>query len=94
MKYDLIFQALSIRHALEVYLEIWQGCKTEEYRSFEEIREAINIKKESCRRITNRLSRLKLIKSIKNPNSEDKRKRIYIITNSYVANCLDGLLKA
>lgn len=94
MKYDLIFQALSIRHALEVYLEIWQGCKVEEYRSFEDILKEVKIKKSAGRRITNRLSRLDLIASLKDPNSKDKRKRIYIIKNAYIANTLENLLKA
>lgn len=94
MKYNLIFSALSIRKALDVYLEIWQGCKTEEYRSFEDIRKELRIGKSSLRRITNRLSRVGLINSLQDPTSEDGRKRVYCVANAYFANTLEDLLKA
>lgn len=94
MKYNLIFSALAVKKALDVYMSVWQGCKTEEYCSFEDIRKELRIGKSSLRRITNRLSRVGLINNLKDPQSEDKRKRVYCVSSAYFANTLEELLKS
>ena len=94
MKYNLVFSALSVKKALDVYLEIWYSCKTEEYCSFEEIRTRLHLGKSTCRRITNRLARVGLITSLIDSRQEDKRKRVYVVSSGYFANTLENLLKA
>lgn len=94
MRYNLVFSALSVKKALDVYLEIWFGCKTEEYRSFEEIRKSLHLGESTCRRITNRLARVGLIKSLIDSRQDDKRKRVYVVSSGYFANTLENLLKA
>ena len=94
MKYNLVFSALSVKKALDVYLEIWNGCKTEEYCSFEEIRKSLHLGESTCRRITNRLARVGLITSLIDSRKTDRRKRVYVVSSAYFANTLDDLLKA
>ena len=73
-----IYKALSIKNAVNVFLLIYSGCKVEYYLSFQDICDKLSINPNSLRRITNSLSKAKLIKSVKDIYSKDKRKRVYI----------------
>lgn len=74
-----IYKALSMKEALEVFLFIYGGCQVEYYVSFNDICDKLSIRKDSLRRITNALSNAKLIKSVKDLNSSDRRRRVYIV---------------
>ncbi len=82
------FRALGMKHALDVYLLIYGGCKVEYYVTFNEILDKLSIKRPSLRRITNTLVRAGLIKSTKNPSSTDKRSRVYIVSDGKFAELL------
>lgn len=92
MKCNLVFSAFSIKKALDVYLFIWEGCKTEDYHSFEDIRKTLRIGASNCRRITNRLARVGLIESVKDTRYEDRRKKAYVVCNPNFANSLEYLM--
>lgn len=89
--YKKIFNTLASKGAIEVFLQIYSGCKTEEYPSFEEIRKSLRMSKFTLRRITNRLSRGGLICSGKHKDSSDGRKRVYMIENAELANLLEQI---
>lgn len=92
MKYNLIFSALAVKKALDVYLFIWEGCKTEDYHSFEEVRKTLRLGVSTCRRITNRLARVGLIESVKDTRYDDKRKKAYVVCNPNFANSFEYLM--
>lgn len=79
MNYKLIFGAFSMKKAIEVYLFIYNGCKIEDYASFEDIRKGMGMSKYRLRILTNRMSRIGLIKSIQDSRYKDKRKKCYIV---------------
>ena len=76
-----IFKALSMKDAIDVYMLIYAGCQTEYYASFNDLIKLSTIKEHSLRRITNTLSRVKLIKSVKGIG----KSKYYIVTNKEVA---------
>lgn len=84
MKTRDVFRVLSIKHAEDVLWDIDALCKKEEYPSFVELSERLNLNKETLRRITNRLSRVGLIKSVKSVG----RQRVYVICDSELNECL------
>lgn len=79
-----VYKALSIKNALDVFLFVYSGCKVEYYMSFNDICDRLSIRKDSLRRITNALSGAKLIKSVKDANSSDRRRRVYV-ADKYLA---------
>jgi DNA-binding MarR family transcriptional regulator len=78
MKAKNIFSALSIKHAGDVLMEIDSLCQTEDYPTFKELSERTGLNRNTLRRITNKLSRVGLIKPTKK-NDGDKRQRVYVI---------------
>ena len=82
MNYRNVYRVLSIKDAFSVLWEIYNGCMTEEYKTFENIRESLKMNKNTLRRITNRLSRSGLIQSSKSTSYHDKRKRVFVIIDS------------
>lgn len=85
MKYKKVFSALAEKGALEVYMYIYYCCTTKNYASFEDIRKEEKMNKSTLRRITNRLSRCKLIKSIHPDNEPDGRRRVYVVESPELA---------
>lgn len=70
--YRNILRAVSMKYAYEVLNEIQEGC------TFKELSQKTKLSSYTLRRITNYLSRVGIIKSIKG-NSEDKRERVFVI---------------
>ena len=91
MNYRNIYRALSVKNALNIYMEIYNGCLTEEYKSFENLRQSFKIGKDSLRRITNRLSSCGLIKSLKDTHIGDGRKRIYVVVDLEITENIKNL---
>lgn len=89
--YKKVFGALSSKGVIDVFMQIYLGCKTEEYKSFQEIKDSLKINKNTLRRITNRLSRCGLISSAQPTESEDKRKRVYIVEDSKLADLIEQI---
>lgn len=81
-KTQKIFKALSMKDALDVYLTIYAGCKIEYYLTFKQLAMKLSINENTLRRITNSLSRNKLIKSI----SGFGRERVYVVVDSKLAD--------
>lgn len=81
MNYRNVYRIMSVKNAHEVLIEIYKGNLSKNYRSFNDIQETLKMNKSSLRRITNRLSSCGLIKSVKNIQTEDKRKRVYILSD-------------
>lgn len=89
--YKKVFGALSSKGVIDVFMQIYFGCKTEEYKSFQEIKDSLKINKNTLRRITNRLSRCGLISSAQPTESKDKRKRVYIVEDSRLADLIEQI---
>lgn len=89
--YKKVFGALSSKGVIDVFMQIYLGCKTEEYKSFQEIKDSLKINKNTLRRITNRLSRCGLISSAQPIESKDKRKRVYIVEDSKLADLIEQI---
>lgn len=85
--YKKIFTALSAKGVIDVYMYIYYRGTTEEYPSFEEIRQELKMAKGTLRRITNRLSRCDMIQSVQ-PEGEDGRRRVYIVENPELAEII------
>lgn len=71
-----------MKGALEVYMAIYSGFKTEYYTNFESLIRITGIKENALRRITNNLSRAYLIKSVKYGKG---RGRFYIVSDKDIA---------
>ena len=80
MNYRNVYRVLSIKNSINVLLDIYEGCKTEEYKAFSDLRNSYKMSEFSLRRITNRLSACGLIKSVK-AKGRDGRVRVYIVSN-------------
>ncbi len=78
-----LFLALSYKHAEDILEFIYKN----EQVSFKEIVERFKLSESSVRKITNALSRVGMIKNVRNKASQDRRARGYIINN------LDLLIK-
>lgn len=91
MKYREIMRVMSVKHASDVLFEINNSCKIEEYLSFKELVGRLKLNKNTLRRITNRLSRARLIKSVK-ANTADKRERVYVVCDAKLTEMLLDLL--
>lgn len=81
-KTQKIFKSLSMKGALDVYMLIYAGCKTEYYLDFQGLIKKTKIKYNALRRITNNLSRAHLIKSIRYGAG---RGRLYIVSDKDMA---------
>lgn len=81
MNYRNVYRALSMKNGVNVLMDIYAGCKIEEYKTFSDLKKTYKISEFSLRRITNRLSSCGLIKSIK-ANREDGRARVYVVENA------------
>lgn len=75
--YRNILRAASVKYAYEVLREIDNSGSS----TFKELMNKTQLSEYTLRRITNRLSRVGIIKSIKG-NSEDKRERLFVIVDS------------
>lgn len=84
MKYDKLFKTLAIKHSIDVLLLIYLKSKTEEYPTFEYLRKELHLANSTLRRVTNALSRNKIIKSVIPNTGEDRRHRVYVICNTEV----------
>lgn len=85
-KIQKMFKALSMKGSLDVYLMIYAGCKIEYYLSFKDLAEKLSFNENTLRRITNNLSRNKLIKS----QSGVSRERVYVVSDgSFAEKVLD-----
>ena len=86
MKVDkFVFRAFGMDKAIDVFLLIYEGCRIEDYVSFNQIREKLKMSEYKLRIITNRMSRIGLIKSIRDTRYQDKRKRYYIVKEAHFA---------
>jgi predicted transcriptional regulator len=88
MNYRNVYRVLAVKDALNILIDIYEKCKIEEYMSFNDICKKYKKSEPSIRRITNRLSRSGLVKSIKNPNSENGRSRVYIVSDATLCDKL------
>lgn len=87
MKTDkFVFRAFGMDKAIDVYLLIYDGCKIEDYVSFKQIKDKLRISEYKLRLITNRMSRIGLIKSVRDTRYQDKRKRYYVVKNAHFAD--------
>lgn len=75
--YRNILRAASVKYAYEVLKEIDNSGSS----TFKELMNKTQLSEYTLRRITNRLSRVGIIKSIKG-NSEDRRERLFVIVDS------------
>lgn len=81
-KIQKMFKALSMKDALDVYFTIYAGCKIEYYLTFKQLATKLSLNENTLRRITNSLSRNKLIKSV----SGFSRERVYVVVDSKFAD--------
>lgn len=91
MNFRNIYRVLSVKNALNIYMEIYHGCLIEEYKSFKDLIKENRININSLRKITNRLSSSGLIKSIKDNKEIDKRKKVFVVTDSEIAESIKNL---
>ena len=89
--YKKVFSALASKGVIDVYMQIYYGCKTEEYQSFENIRKELRMSKDTLRKLTNRLSRCGLISSAQPYETDDKRKRVYVVDNPELAELVNQI---
>lgn len=82
MNYRSVYRVLSTKDAISVLFDIYEGCKIEQYLTFSELRKKYKKSEASLRRLTNRLSRSGLIKSVKSNQVTDKRARVFIVTDA------------
>lgn len=92
MNYKFVMRAFGMDKAIEVYLHIYDCCKIEDYASFNSIRKKFRMSEYKLRLITNRMSRLGLIKSLRDKRYEDKRKRYYVVGDAHFAEKFCDLL--
>lgn len=90
MNYRNVYRALSMKNGVNVLMDIYAGCKIEEYRTFSDLKKTYKMSEFSLRRITNRLSSCGLIKSVKGKN-EDGRTRVYVVVNAGVCESIKYL---
>lgn len=90
MNYRSVYRVLSTKNAIDVLFDIYEGCKVEQYLTFSQLRERYKKSEASLRRLTNRLSRSGLIKSVKSTQSKDKRTRIFIITDAKICDMINA----
>jgi DNA-binding MarR family transcriptional regulator len=81
VKYRNIYRVLATKDAISILNDIYEGCKTEQYLTFSEIKKIYGKSIPSLRRLTNKLSRSGLIKSVKSQNGKDGRTRVFVVTN-------------
>lgn len=80
-----IFKALSMKGALNVYMTIYAGCQSGSYATFESLVRITAINENTLRRITNNLSRHRLIKSVRYGTTRGK---FYIVSDKDFAKKL------
>lgn len=90
MNYRSVYRVLATKNAIDVLFDIYEGCKVEQYLTFSQLRERYKKSEPSLRRLTNRLSRSGLIKSVKSTQSKDKRTRIFIITDAKICDMINA----
>ena len=81
MNYRNVYRALSMKNSINILMDIYEGCKTENYKTFADLKKPYKISEYALRRITNRLSSCGLIKSVKGKN-KDGRTRVYVVVNA------------
>lgn len=91
MNYRNVYRVMSVKNAYIVLMEIYNGCKTDDFRSFQDLRESIRMNKSTLRRITNRLSSCGLIRSIKDNRMFDGRKKVFVITDKELVEKMSDL---
>ena len=89
-KIQKIFKALSMKGAIDVYMLVYGGCQTEYYTNFNDLLRMTTFKPDALRRITNTLSRAKLIKSVKYGTG---RGRYYIVSEKDSAHMIYTLIQ-
>ena len=80
MNYRNVYRALSMKNSINILMDIYEGCKTENYKTFADLKKPYKMSEFALRRITNRLSSCGLIKSVKG-KKEDGRTRVYVVVN-------------
>lgn len=80
MNYRNVYRALSMKNSLNILMDVYEGCKTENYKTFADLKKPYKMSEFALRRITNRLSSCGLIKSVKG-KKEDGRTRVYVVVN-------------
>lgn len=91
MNYRNVYRALSVKNAFAVLKEVYQGVLENNPRSFDDIQKNLKINKSTLRRITNRLSSSRLIISAKYEYLTDKRKRVYVIWDSFLIEMISKI---
>jgi DNA-binding MarR family transcriptional regulator len=81
VNYRNIYRVLATKDAVSILADIYEGCKKEQYLTFSEIHKIYRKSIPALRRLTNKLSRSGLIKSVKSQTGEDGRTRVFIVTN-------------
>ena len=76
-KIQKIFKALSMKNALNVLMLIYASQQAEYYITFDELVEKSTSNPNTLRRITNSLSRNKIIKCVRDENAPDRRRKVY-----------------
>ena len=75
-----VYRALSMKNSINILMDVYEGCKTENYKTFADLKKPYKMSEFALRRITNRLSSCGLIKSVKG-KKEDGRTRVYVVVN-------------
>lgn len=87
MNYRNVYRVLSVKNSINVLMDIYEGCITEEYKTFADLKGLYNMSEFSLRRITNRLSSCGLIKSIKH-GGRDGRERAYVVCDPKICESI------
>lgn len=85
--YRAIYRALSMKNALNVLTLVYNGNVVKNYMTFGDLKQMLKSDEYTLRRITNSLSRVGLIKSIKKGKMTDEadgRKRVYVIDDLFL----------
>ena len=90
MNYRNVYRALSMKNSINILMDVYEGCKTEDYKTFAELKKPYKMSEFTLRRITNRLSSCGLIKSVKGKN-EDGRTRVYVVVNADLCELINSL---
>ena len=91
MNYRNVYRALSVKNAYLVLREVYKGVLENNPRSFDDLQKNLKLNKSTLRRITNRLSASRLIFSSKYEYMNDKRKRVYVIWDSFLIESISKI---
>lgn len=90
MNYRNVYRALSMKNSINILMDVYEGCKTEDYKTFADLKKPYKMSEFTLRRITNRLSSCGLIKSVKGKN-EDGRTRVYVVVNADLCESINSI---